>query len=82
MLMKGVGFEDMLAFQLCVTVALRSVPKEDFSVSFQKLHECCEKCVVLKGDYFESQYKGNLFICFDLFILRYQSLNFLDTPPI
>jgi hypothetical protein len=38
-----------------VTAVLRSIPKQAFADSFQKLHECCQQCVVKDGDYFEGQ---------------------------
>jgi hypothetical protein len=34
---------------------LRSIPKEAFADSFQKLYERCQQCVVKDGDYFEGQ---------------------------
>jgi hypothetical protein len=34
---------------------LRSIPKEAFADSFQKLYEPCQPCVVKDDDYFESQ---------------------------
>jgi hypothetical protein len=33
----------------------RSIPKEAFADSFQKLYELCQPCVVKDGDYFEGQ---------------------------
>jgi hypothetical protein len=41
--------------QINVTTVLRSIPKEDFADSFQKLYERCQPCVVKDGDYFEGQ---------------------------
>jgi hypothetical protein len=38
-----------------VTVVLRSIPKDAFADSFQKLYERCQPCVVKDGDYFEGQ---------------------------
>jgi hypothetical protein len=38
-----------------LTAVLRSIPKEAFSDSFQKLYERCQPCVVKGGDYFEGQ---------------------------
>jgi hypothetical protein len=35
--------------------AVRSIPKEAFSDSFQKLYERCQQFVVKDGDYFEGQ---------------------------
>jgi hypothetical protein len=40
---------------VCVTAVLRSIPKEAFADSFQKLYERCQPCVVKDGDYFEGQ---------------------------
>jgi hypothetical protein len=54
-IMKGARFADVAAIQEHVTVVQRSVPKEAFSDSFQKLYERCQQCVVKDGDYFEGQ---------------------------
>jgi hypothetical protein len=43
------------AIQERVTAVLRSIPKETFADSFQKLYESCLQCVVRDGDYFEGQ---------------------------
>jgi hypothetical protein len=43
------------AIQERVTAVLRSIPKEAFTESFQKLYERCQPCVVKDGDYFEGQ---------------------------
>jgi hypothetical protein len=43
------------AIQERVTAVLRSIPKEAFADSFQKLYERCQQCVVNDGDYFEGQ---------------------------
>jgi hypothetical protein len=43
------------AIQERVTAVLRSIPKQVFADSFQKLYERCQPCVVKDGDYFESQ---------------------------
>jgi hypothetical protein len=43
------------AIQERVTAVLRSIPKEAFADSFQKLYERCQPCVVKDGDYFEGQ---------------------------
>jgi hypothetical protein len=53
--MKGARFADVAAIQEHVTVVLRSIPKEAFADSFQKLNECCQQCVVKDGGYFEGQ---------------------------
>jgi hypothetical protein len=45
----------MAAIQQRVTAVLRSVPKEAFADSFQKLFERCQQGVVKDGDYFEGQ---------------------------
>jgi hypothetical protein len=45
--MKGARFADVAAIQERVTAVLRSIPKEAFADSFQKLYERC--------DYFEGQ---------------------------
>jgi hypothetical protein len=41
--------------QRLTAVTLRSIPKEAFADSFQKLYERCQPCVVKDGDYFEGQ---------------------------
>jgi hypothetical protein len=53
--MKGAHFADMVAIQDCVTAVLRSIAKEAFVGSFQKLYEHFQQCVVKDGDYFEGQ---------------------------
>jgi hypothetical protein len=45
----------MAAIQERLTAVLRSIPKEAFAHSFQKLYELCQQCVVKDGDYFEGQ---------------------------
>jgi hypothetical protein len=45
----------LAAIQERVTAVLRSIPKEAFADSFQKLYERCQPCVVKDGDYFEGQ---------------------------
>jgi hypothetical protein len=54
-IMKGAHFADVVAIQECVTAVLRSIPKEAFADSFQKLYERCQQCIVKDGDYFEGQ---------------------------
>jgi hypothetical protein len=54
-IMKGARFADVAAIQERVTAVLRSIPKEVFVDSFQKLYERCQQCVVKDGDYFEGQ---------------------------
>jgi hypothetical protein len=53
--MKGARFADVAAIQERVTAVLRSIPKEAFADSYQKLYERCQKCVMKDGDYFEDQ---------------------------
>ena len=53
--MKGARFADVAAIQERVTAVLRSIPKEAFADSFQKLYERCQQCVVKDGDCFEGQ---------------------------
>jgi hypothetical protein len=43
------------AIQKRVTAVLRSIPKQVFIDSFQKLYELRQKCVVKDGDYFDGQ---------------------------
>jgi hypothetical protein len=52
---KGARFADVTAIQERVTAVLRSIHKEAFAYSFQKLYERCQQCVVKDGDYFEGQ---------------------------
>jgi hypothetical protein len=47
--MKGARFAERS------TAVLRSILKESFADSFQKLYECCQNCVVRDDDYFEGQ---------------------------
>jgi hypothetical protein len=54
-IMKGTRFADVVAIQERVTAVLRSIPKEAFADSFQKLYERCRQCVVKDNDYFEGQ---------------------------
>jgi hypothetical protein len=54
-IIKGARFVDVVTIQERVTAVLRSIPKEVFADSFQKLYECCQQCVVKDGDYFEGQ---------------------------
>jgi hypothetical protein len=54
--MKGARFADVAAIQKRVTEVLRSIRKEAFADSFQKLYETFQQCVVKDGDYFEGQY--------------------------
>jgi hypothetical protein len=54
-IMKDARFADVAAIQECVTAVLLSIPIEAFAVSFQKLYERCQQCVVKDGDYFEGQ---------------------------
>jgi hypothetical protein len=53
--MKGACFADVAVIQERVTAVLRSIPKEAFADSFQKLYVRCQQCVVNDGDYFEGQ---------------------------
>jgi hypothetical protein len=43
------------SISMLVSQVLRSIPKEAFADSFQKLYERCQQCVVKDGDYFEGQ---------------------------
>jgi hypothetical protein len=54
-IMKGACFADVAAIQERLTAVLRSIPKEAFTVSVQKLYERYQQCVVKYGDYFEGQ---------------------------
>jgi hypothetical protein len=77
--MKGARFAVVAAIQERVTAVLRSIPKEAFADSFQKLYERCQQCVVKDCDYFEVN-KVNLFVSSPLFVFWYHSPNVLDTP--
>jgi hypothetical protein len=48
-------FAEVAAIQERVTAVLRSIPKQAFADSFQKLYERCQQCVVKDGDDFEGQ---------------------------
>jgi hypothetical protein len=52
-IMKRARFADVAAIQERVTAVLRSIPKETFADSFQKLYERFQQCVVKDGEYFE-----------------------------
>jgi hypothetical protein len=54
-IMKGARFADVAATQERVTAVLRSIPKQAFADSFQKLYESYQQCVLKDGDYFEGQ---------------------------
>jgi hypothetical protein len=54
-IMKGACFADVVVIQEHVTAVLRSIPKEVFADSFQKLYKHSQQCVVKDGDYFEGQ---------------------------
>jgi methylmalonyl-CoA mutase cobalamin-binding subunit len=54
-IMKDACFADVAAIQERVTAVLRSIPKEAFADSFQKLYECCQQYGVKDGDYFTGQ---------------------------
>jgi hypothetical protein len=45
----------MAAIQEQATPVLRSIPKQAFADSFQKLYEHCQPCIVKDDDYFEGQ---------------------------
>jgi histone-lysine N-methyltransferase SETMAR len=53
--MKGARFPDVAAIQGRVTAVLRLNAKRAFADSFQQLHERCQKCVVMNGDYCEGE---------------------------
>jgi hypothetical protein len=59
---KGARFADVAAIYGRVTAVLRSIPKEAFADSFQKLYERCQQCVVKAN-------KVNLFVYFVLFVV-------------
>jgi hypothetical protein len=46
-IMKGARFADVVAIQERGTAVLRSIPKEAFGDSFQKLYERCQQCAVM-----------------------------------
>jgi hypothetical protein len=53
--MKGARFADVATIHARVTAVLRSIPKQAFIDSFQKIYERCQQCFVTDGDYFEGQ---------------------------
>jgi hypothetical protein len=77
--MKGASFADVAAIKERVTAVLRSIPKEAFADSFQKLYERCQQCVVKDDDYLKAN-KVHLFVSSVLFVSWYHSPNCLDTP--
>jgi hypothetical protein len=54
-IMKGARFAAVAAIHERVTAVLRSIPKEAFADSFQKLYERCQQCVVKDGYYSDGQ---------------------------
>jgi hypothetical protein len=52
-IIAAVSSAQLAAIQQRVTAVLRSIPKEAFADSFQKLYERCQTCVVKDDDYFE-----------------------------
>jgi methylmalonyl-CoA mutase cobalamin-binding subunit len=50
-IVKGARLADVAAIQESVTAVLRSILKEAFADSFQKLYERCQQGVVKYGDY-------------------------------
>jgi protein-L-isoaspartate O-methyltransferase len=54
-IMKNARFADVTAIQERVTAVLRSIPREAFADSFQKLYERFRQCVVKDGDCLEGQ---------------------------
>jgi hypothetical protein len=53
--MKCACFADVASIQERVAAVLRSIPKEAFADSFQKLYERCQQCVMKDSYYFEGQ---------------------------
>jgi hypothetical protein len=53
--MKDARFADVAVIQGCVTTVLRSISKEAFADSVQKVYERCQQCVVKDGNNFEGQ---------------------------
>jgi hypothetical protein len=53
--MESASSADVAAIQERVTEFLRSIPKQAFADSLQKLYERCQQCVVKDGDYFEGK---------------------------
>ena len=51
--LKGQRFSNTLDIQAAVTKGVNTVSKEDFLKSFQNFYECCQKCIVDGGKYFE-----------------------------
>jgi hypothetical protein len=79
--MNGARFADVAAIQERVAAVLRSIPKQAFADSFQKLYERFQQCVVKDDDYLKAN-KVNLFVSSVLFVFWYHSPNVLDTPLI
>lgn len=56
---KGTRFEDMDSIKKAVTVELRRILEKSFQEYMQVWQRRVEKCIRLKGDYFE---RRNLFV--------------------
>jgi hypothetical protein len=52
---KSEDTNKLTSIQQRATAILRSIPKETFADSFQKLYERCQPCVLKDDDYFEGQ---------------------------
>jgi hypothetical protein len=78
-IMKGACFADVVAIQEHLPAVLRSIPKEAFTDSFQKLYDIANS-VLLRMVIILKANKVNLFVSSVLFVSWYLSPNFLDTP--
>jgi hypothetical protein len=54
-IMKGARFADVASIQERLTAVLRSILKEAFADTFQKLYKRFKQCFVKDDDYFEGQ---------------------------
>ena len=53
MRLEGLHCVDVAEIQEAVTDELKKIQKEEFSATFQKLHDSAKACVCANGDYFE-----------------------------
>ena len=65
MKLKGLHFADIFEIQEAVTVELKKVQKEEFSVAFQKMYDRAKACVYDNGAYLEKE------LCVFLVYLRF-----------
>lgn len=50
--MKGTSFDDIKDVQKVSANFLKTIKKADFKHCFEKLNDCCNKCIEEEGMYF------------------------------